>query len=331
MSIKYIEIKHSFLENTYQNHKTADINEFVDLISKNDDSYSIFEIINNYSYNKMYFDIENIPIDKDELIFEIVNELILHLNDYFKFKSFDVKDIEYIITENNNSRTHDGRSYHVIFSNVVSVMYHIVNYLKYYIGSKFTGYEYIDMAVYSSNRLFRSYNQPGVNKKGSDLPLYSDDKHNIIYPKRVNKDIITKSVITYTENIENIFRCDYPKMTRNNLKTINKEYKRLQRNKFSNEFKTVGNKQIFIFNQPMSKEDIDEFINRKEQIKKDGKEEYDKAIILLELIKDNEDNKKMINLLKEIKQYYDTNNNFTDFRLTIEQIAGIEKIIESKI
>ena len=331
MSIDYIDIKHSFLENTYSNHKTADIDEFVNLISKNDDSYSIFEILNNHSYIKMYFDIENIPKNEDKLIFDIVNDLIQHLNDYFKFKSFDVNDIEYIITENNCSRTHDGRSYHVIFCNAVSVMYNIIGYLKYYIGSKFTGYEYIDMAVYSANRLFRSYNQPGVNKRDSDLPLYSDDKHKIIYPKYVDKNVIAKSVISYIGNIDNIFRCDYTKIPRKNLRSINKEYKKLQQNKFSNDFKTIGNKQIFIFNQPMSKEDIEEFIIRKEQTKKDGKDEYNKAIILLELIKDNDDNNKMINLLKEIKQYYDTNNNFTDFRLTIEQIAGIEKIIESKI
>jgi hypothetical protein len=39
----------------------------------------------------------------------------------------------------------------------------------------------------------------------------------------------------------------------------------------------------------------------------------------------------MITLLEEFKEYYLKHNNYNDFRLTVEQIASIEKIIEAKI
>ena len=78
MSIRYIPIEHSYVENTYKNYKEAVLEEFVEMISSNDDSRSIFEIINPSRTSKMYFDIENIPFTEDGLIYKIVDELKKH-------------------------------------------------------------------------------------------------------------------------------------------------------------------------------------------------------------------------------------------------------------
>ena len=301
-SIKYIDIKHSFAENSYNNHKIVDINEFVNLITKDDDSYSIFEIIENYKQVKMYFDIENIPTENDKLIFEIVKTLIIHLNEFFNIPNFETEKVEYIITENKHSHTHEGRSYHIIFCNVITNQYATLNYLKYYVTNKFIGNEYIDLSVYSKNRLFRSINQPGVDKNDRYGQLLSDDKHFIIYPEKVNNDIIKESVITYPKTMYEIkYNCNACAINKSVLKSVTKEFRKMkpQRN-YSNDNKTVGNKQIFIFNQPIDKNGIETLIGKNKNEDTTNETSYNNSIDLSELI---EANKKLTSELHDFKEY----------------------------
>ena len=231
---------------------------------------------------------------------------------------------------NRNSQSHEGLSYHVIFSNVYTPPDNTKTYVQYYIANDYIGSEYIDPLVYSYNRLFRCVNQPGIDKSSNDYdsPLVSNDKHLIIYPKTVDHDVVIDSIITYYDNDDpNIIS---RKLRKIDFRDINKRFKRKSKGgRYSNDYKTAGPKQIFIFNHPVNKEEIAALMEKKAE--RTGKEEYDKSVVLLELIQETESNAKMISLLREIKTYYDEHTNFTGFRLTIEQIASIEKIIEAKL
>lgn len=54
MTVRYIKTKHSYFENSYSNHKKTDIDGFVKMIKENDDSYSIFEIIEYKYYQNLF-------------------------------------------------------------------------------------------------------------------------------------------------------------------------------------------------------------------------------------------------------------------------------------
>ena len=119
MSIKYIDIKHSYIENTIFNYKYTTIEEHIKAIKNIDNSFSRFEVIKNDLTNKIYFDIEGIERENDKLIFDIVAELINKLNEFFICdQKLDNDNVYKIITENINSHGHEGRSYHVILCNV---------------------------------------------------------------------------------------------------------------------------------------------------------------------------------------------------------------------
>ncbi len=337
MSIKYIDIEHSYIENISYHYKHTTIEEHINTIKNIDNSFSRFEVIENYATNKIYFDIEGIEHEKDKLIFDIVAEIINKLNIFFYCeRTLNNDNVYKIITENINSHGHEGRSYHVILSNVYTRTTNLKDFVNYYISHEFYGYQYIDNSVYSSNRLFRCVNQPGIDKKvcSYDADLLTDDMHKIIYnniPNIKNDDELLKaSVIAYTDDTRSNYLLSRGNIPYSEIKACNKKAKKLK-NKFSNNFMNTPTKQIFIFNGDVSKdviEDINGIINRKEE-RKTGKEEYDKAVILLEL-SDNL-NDKMKSILNEIIDYYKTNNSFDNFRLTIDQIRSLETIIETKI
>ena len=329
MSIRYIKIKHSYTENRYSNYEhTDDVNEFVELIKSTSSEYSIFEVLKNFQYSKVYFDIENIDYTNDKLIYEIIDELKIRLVEYFRFinggepKSFDV-----VITKNINSQTHPGLSYHVIFSNLKAQPDKLKQFVIYYVSKEYKGHEYIDPSVYSKDRLFRCVNQPGVNKKDNDnfdAPLVMNDKHTLITDNKIED-----SIISYIDPNKTYYTCAYTKISNREMRQMTKTFKREHRGAFSNNYMNREGKQIFIFNHPVSKEEFEALTAKKES--RTGSEEYNKAVALSELITENETNRKMITLLKEFKEYYEKNGNYTGYRLSIEQIASIERIIEAKL
>lgn len=330
MSVNYIAIKHSYTENRSDNYKKANIAEYIKMLKENDNNESIFEIIDAYERSKMYFDIEGIPFDQPNYIHEIIDDIVKHCNETLNEK-FTKEEAGIIITKNDSSQSHTGLSYHVIFSNIIIKPYEIKDFLSIYTARNGIGYTYIDNSVYSHQRLFRAWNQPGINKNGgNDLPLVPNDKHLFIYPGYTNDEIIKRSIITYYDiNGKGIKQCKL-NITRKEIKRCEKiSSKKTRKCEYSNNFKTVGNKQIFIFNHPVDKDTVEALMEK--PAPKTGKEEYDKAVVLLELIEETETNKKMISLLKEFKEYYVEHSSYDGYRLSIEQIASIEKIIEAKI
>lgn len=348
-SIKYIDIKKSYRENTISNYKEKDISEHVKDIMKNDDSFSRFEIIGQAPYNsnyiKLYFDIEGIDTNKPTLIYEIVDEIINKLYNFFKITEETEEtfknNVYYMITENKNSHSHAGLSYHVIFINVFSDKILNCCFVEYYICNNFIGTEFIDKSVYSYNRLFRCINQPGISKVYYNEGLLTDDKHNIIFSnlpneiKNDNETLITCSVITYANKEYNTKIGIKNNFTLKNIKyehvaNIKINHKKTNKNMFSNtKFIKPSPKQVFIFNGNVSSDDLEGIIKRKEQKEDNGKNEYNKAVVLLEISENL--NEKMKTILNEIKCYYEKNNTFENFRLTKEQIKSLETIIENKI
>ena len=354
-SIKYIDIKKSYRENIYSNYKEKNISEHVKDIMKNDDSFSRFEIICDKLdftiYNKLYFDIEGIDTNKPTLIYEIVDEITNQLYNFFNIfkENGEIEDTEesfknkiyFMITENKNSHSHAGLSYHVIFVNVFTHKILNCRFVEYYIYNKCIGSEFIDKSVYSHNRLFRCVNQPGISKDYNNEGLLTNDKHNIIFTnlpneiKNNNEILITCSVITYENKeyntkigIKNNFTLD--KIKYEHIGYIRRNHKATNKNMFSNmKFIKQAPKQVFIFNGNVSSDDLEGIIKRKEQKEDNGKNEYDKAVVLLEISENL--NEKMKTILNEIKCYYEKNNTFENFRLTKEQIKSLETIIENKI
>jgi len=114
----------------------------------NDKSTSTFEVLQNAD-RKIYLDIEQIPYDKDLLIFEIISDFQTFLN---------VTDKSYALTINNNSNQHGGLSYHVVLPYVLDNVIMKQTILTFL--TKFEKYnDFIDTTIYDIGRLFRLPNQ----------------------------------------------------------------------------------------------------------------------------------------------------------------------------
>ena len=183
----------------------------------------------------------------------------------------------------------------------------------------------MDASVYSQYRLFRCVNQPGVDKNEYKADLVTMDKH-----KLITDSDIKETVITYIDPAVKYIDLYSTHLSYKDHRKIQKTFNKNKRNNFSNEYKVAPAKQVFIFNHPVNKDDIASLLDKKEDTP-DGKAEYDKAVVLSELMTPNETNTKMITLLNEFIEYYKNNGSYKGFRLTIQQIGSIEKIIESKI
>lgn len=269
LSIRYIKIHKNFMENTQSNWEISNMDDYVKMLNENDGSFSVFEVLNKYHKVRLYFDIENIPRDQDKLIFDIINGLLSKIVELSNLKgNKNAEDIEYILTENKHSHTHEGRSYHLIIYSLSTEMRNIQDFLNYYVGNKFIGYEYIDLSVYSQNRLFRAVNQKGVSRDGDQL--YEDDKHEIIR-NHINDLIIYEdgliplTVIQHTHNTEEIyFTISYKdKITYRKMMDKNKV------NKFSGPFyrNQPMVKNTFIFNGVQNANDVSEIIKNTQPYK----------------------------------------------------------------
>ena len=266
-SIRYIKIHKNYMENVRSNWEISNIDDYVKMLNDNDGSFSVFEVLNKYSDVKLYFDIEGIPVEQDKLIFEIINSLLSKIIELSNLKgNKKVEDIEYILTENKHSHNHEGRSYHLIICGLSTTMTNIQDFLGYYIGNEFIGHEYIDISVYSQNRLFRAVNQKGVSRDGDQL--YEDDKHEII-KNYLNELIIDKdnfvsfSVIQNTENTEKIYLTIPYKRIYRQMMRKNKV------NRFSGPFNrnqpTIKN--TYIFNGIQNANDVSEIIKNTQTYK----------------------------------------------------------------
>ena len=345
-TIRYIDINKSFSENSYDNHASAEVEHYVSHLMEEDKKTSTFEVLGNKAC-KVYFDIENIPVEQDTIIFDIVKSLITELINKTDL-DLELSNISYLITENKHSSTHPGRSYHVILYNVIMFKPLMRDFLFYYIANKFIGYQYIDSSVYSINRLFRAVNQKGINKEGSDL--LTDDVHKVLaYYDADTKDskgleeidLIRHSVIQYYEDTS-VYKPQlnmslYEK--RANANTT----KRCLANRFSNGgYNKPMIKNTFIFNGNITKDTAKVIENvipklktseerRDEDNKVREERAYDTLYVLRELLMITNPREEMMTLLNELIDYYKANGSFANYKMNIQQIETMAKIIESKI
>lgn len=163
---------------------------------------SRYEVLNK-SVRKVYFDIEKIPTDQPELIYQILSEL----NKFFKSKAPEQveDDMEFVVTHNKASATHEGLSYHAIcwnysmdYKNLKGLVLEFINT----VGSKYN--EYIDSAVYSSIRLFKLPYYIGLQKQNG-LDTNPDNYHYMLNtPEELDEEYVSKYLIQYTKNTKEL-------------------------------------------------------------------------------------------------------------------------------
>ena len=227
--IKYIDIK-SY--NSKRIIKAVSLSNYLDIleeqasednknVKRHDNvNYSMLEILTDDKV-RMYFDIENIPRDNKEMIYEIIDKIyeIMQLKDREIYK--------YTLTFNNNSH-HEGLSYH-LFIPVVSTKTSIYNFIKLF--NHRTDYKYVNMIdyrVYGKNRLFRTVGSRCPSKFKPFTPRNQEDYHKLIEGRLIS------SIIQYTSKLDLVFKCE-------SSKTLDDEFNnRINKvnNKFSYETKT---------------------------------------------------------------------------------------------
>lgn len=130
-------------------------------------NFAIGELIEN-RYFRMYFDIENIPYSKSNLIYEIIDKLIHYYN----------LPHNYTLTFNDKSEKHK-LSYHLFFPIQISRIdiYKLIFDFHYQTQNKFINF--IDLSVYSVNQIFRTcYSIKFLIK--DNILSFSYDYHKII-------------------------------------------------------------------------------------------------------------------------------------------------------
>lgn len=227
--IKYIDIK-SY--NSKRIIKAVSLSNYLDIleeqasednknVKRHDNvNYSMLEILTDDKV-RMYFDIENIPRDNKEMIYEIIDKIyeIMQLKDRETYK--------YTLTFNNNSH-HEGLSYH-LFIPVVSTKTSIYNFIKLF--NHRTDYKYVNMIdyrVYGKNRLFRTVGSRCPSKFKPFNPRNQEDYHKLIEGRLIS------SIIQNTSKLDLVFKCE-------SSKTLDDEFNdRINKvnNKFSDETKT---------------------------------------------------------------------------------------------
>lgn len=216
--IKYIDIK-SY--NSKRIIKTASLSNYLDILKEqasednknvkrhDNANYSMLEILTDDKV-RMYFDIENIPRNNKEMIYEIIDKIyeIMQLKDRDTYN--------YTLTFNPNSH-HEGLSYH-LFIPVASTKKYIYNFIKLF--NYRTDYKYVDMIdyrVYGKNRLFRTVGSRCPNKLNPFTPRRQEDYHKLIEGRLIS------SIIQNTSKLDLFFKCESSKILDDEFnKRINK-------------------------------------------------------------------------------------------------------------
>lgn len=73
--VKYIEIHKSYTENKYRNHFKMNVPNYLKTIKVQNFKSSLFEVLSPFQPLKPYFDIEKIPVDQSNLIYDIIGDL----------------------------------------------------------------------------------------------------------------------------------------------------------------------------------------------------------------------------------------------------------------
>lgn len=353
MSITVAKIKTSYAENIEENITDEHHDKIVKKLSRDKKLYdknkqcdienSLFEIIQ--SKCSPYFDIECIPRDKPNMIFEIKDNIIKCFMKYADVKlskrlrkngltKLHVVN-SFVITQNNCSLGHDGLSYHLIFPRMLTTQ----NKLKAFTHVLLRDYPeyklYIDQSVYSRNRLFRFVYQPGINPPTLERGRNTDSYHFIKFIHCLDRmDSYSLSYDDYSvDNKNNKIHDSYLYLT------IISDYNGYEKHTRDIVYNYDDETKLYIKSQtPKSSTSISLTTHKIKDVKQVYKqrsrkqildsEVYDRCVVLNELLT-NEEYK---NKIKEFTTYYtEHDNTFDDFRLTKEQIYGILTIIENKL
>lgn len=172
-------------------------------------NYSMLEVLTDDDV-RMYFDIENIPKDNEEMINEIIYKIYetmkIDLKTAKEYKSFKDNDEykRYALTFNPNSH-HEGLSYH-LYLPIRSTKKDIYNFIKLF--NHCTDYKYVNMIdyrVYGKNRLFRTVGSRCPNKSNPFTPRRQEDYHKLI------KGDLADTVIQNYNGLDLVFKCSSTK------------------------------------------------------------------------------------------------------------------------
>lgn len=306
MSIRYINIQKSYLENKKKNYNYTSIANFVNLISTKNTSSSIFEVLRNEDL-KIFFDIEKIPLDQTNFIYDIIGDL----------KTWFAKETkqelgDFILSYNENSTNHEGLSYHIIFFKWFTNMDNIRNLLNNFLEEHSVYVPFMDGSVYSKDRLFRSIHQIGVNNKTKSLSDSFDDMH-VIVNKETTDETIKQSII---QNVNNSKLLEY------NFKCVNRPKAR----KISN-FNNFKQKPTIIIHNHIgnNKEKDDQPVLQRFAKETLDDDIYSKAFALRLKNMLNEYGKEYIDNLLE---YYNKNKTFDGYEQSKYQIMSILNLLE---
>lgn len=247
--IKYIDIK-SY--NSKRIIKAVSLSNYLDIleeqasednknVERHDNvNYSMLEILTDDKV-RMYFDIENIPRDNKEMIYEIIDKIyeIMQLKDRETYK--------YTLTFNNNSH-HEGLSYH-LFIPVVSTKTSIYNFIKLF--NHHTDYKYVNMIdyrVYGKNRLFRTVGSRCPSKFKPYTPRNQEDYHKLIEGRLIS------SIIQYTSKLDLVFKCE-------SSKTLDNEFNN-RINKVSNHFSDETKTKLITKNKYFNQQKLKPILNK---------------------------------------------------------------------
>ena len=299
--IKYIDIK-SY--NSKRIIKAVSLSNYLDIleeqasednknVKRHDNvNYSMLEILTDDKV-RMYFDIENIPRDNKEMIYEIIDKIyeIMQLKDRETYK--------YTLTFNNNSH-HEGLSYH-LFIPVVSTKTSIYNFIKLF--NHRTDYKYVNMIdyrVYGKNRLFRTVGSRCPNKSNPFTPRRQEDYHKLIEGRLIS------SIIQNTSKLDLVFKCESSKTLddkfNNRINKVSNHFsdetktKLITKNKYYNQqkLKPILNKPRFNntnFNNSSSLKQLDEIKDNLKSL----------SLKQLNEVKDKLENELSIKQLEEIR------------------------------
>ena len=326
--IRIIDISNSFSENTRNNYKMFNIDDAINALQIDINSFLNSQIINSLVSRFEiigrdcipYFDIEKIPEDKgDEYINEIAKSLMNELSTHSQ-KQFT----RFCITYNTSSITHPGKSYHVYFPEYSTIKDEMKKFVNYYIDSKKEGYEYIDASVYSKDRLFRLPYQKGVNKSYDVVNLGDryKDFHRIIVGTNQASDYI----ISNTATKERVFFSSIPNkyLLMKSVNIISGPYNKTDKklNKVCDLLTSLlAEKEQTIKEEPKS---VKQEEDPNEQL-------YNRTLAIRELLISYKLRNRYYSKVNELITYYENNKTFDGFRLPIKSIVMMLDIIEAKI
>lgn len=186
------------------------------------EDYSFLELLNVDQNQTMrfYMDIDGIPINKysEKEVCKAIKNLCNNFYTYLMvYTLLDCKKDQFVekikITCNNNSNTHPGRGFHIIFPILIGniKIKDLKNILYFFIVDVFENkddmydsdynfiYKYIDTSIYTTNRLFRSLfsYQPGLINKYKDK--YLRDLASYHFPCKIIDNKINALTLTVEE------------------------------------------------------------------------------------------------------------------------------------